>query len=328
MSQQSLFIYHQILHLSSLAHGVRQQLVQWCMYCQVDTFWVLTVADCSRASDRQQRTLGRQQSDDECAVRRAAAKTRTADVAATGYPPSDRDTCTCYCTVHVEYAQSQGTKVIWRRPHRIRLWNRDSRLIVFLASPRVSTLNHEDLDPFSRICTARSTDWLTDARATGSPIAIVVYSMRPKMMRRCWMTAQYLGNNANHSSVVLRRARPVCGWVTRWLEPDIRARSSRKLHKLVARRHQTNDIRSGAETARDPSGRVPVQSGELAEHVARMLGYITLEWVLLNARNLAWKTYATDLSLQPTHEDEPGDPIKHIRHRKPPPASSWIYCGP
>jgi len=40
------------------------------------------VADCSRASDRQQRTLGRQQSDDECAAPRAAAKTRTADVAA------------------------------------------------------------------------------------------------------------------------------------------------------------------------------------------------------------------------------------------------------
>jgi len=33
--------------------------------------------------------LGRQQSDDECAARRAAVKTRTADVAATGYRPSD-----------------------------------------------------------------------------------------------------------------------------------------------------------------------------------------------------------------------------------------------
>jgi len=33
--------------------------------------------------------LGHQQSDDECAARRAAAKTRMADVAATGYPPSD-----------------------------------------------------------------------------------------------------------------------------------------------------------------------------------------------------------------------------------------------
>jgi len=33
--------------------------------------------------------FGRQQSDGECAARRAAAKTRTADVAATGYPPSD-----------------------------------------------------------------------------------------------------------------------------------------------------------------------------------------------------------------------------------------------
>jgi len=50
---------------------------QWCR-----------VADCSRASDRQQRTLGRQQSDEEFAARRAAAKTPTADVAVTGYPPS------------------------------------------------------------------------------------------------------------------------------------------------------------------------------------------------------------------------------------------------
>jgi len=33
--------------------------------------------------------LGCQQFDDECASRRAAAKTQTADVAATGYPPSD-----------------------------------------------------------------------------------------------------------------------------------------------------------------------------------------------------------------------------------------------
>jgi len=47
------------------------------------------MSDCSRASDRQQRTLGRQQSDGECAARRAAAKTPTADVAVTQYPPSD-----------------------------------------------------------------------------------------------------------------------------------------------------------------------------------------------------------------------------------------------
>jgi len=53
-------------------------------------FAALNVGDLpKRASDRQQRTLGRQQSDDECAARQAAAKTRTADVAATGYPPSD-----------------------------------------------------------------------------------------------------------------------------------------------------------------------------------------------------------------------------------------------
>jgi len=46
-------------------------------------------------------------------------------------------------------------KVIWRRPHRVREGNRDTRLM-FNESPTVSSLHpKQDLDPLSRVFTAK-----------------------------------------------------------------------------------------------------------------------------------------------------------------------------
>jgi len=64
-------------------------------------------------------------------------------------------------------------KVIWRRPHQIRGANRDSHSYNVFGFP--SFHPKQDLDPFSRVGTAKSHDRQTDRRP-GSSIAIVCCS--------------------------------------------------------------------------------------------------------------------------------------------------------
>jgi len=62
----------------------------------------------------------------------------------------------CGLVAYKSHLYEQARKVIWRRPHRIRRRNRDPFLYL-LWIPQSFRPKH-DLDPFSRVCTAKPHD--------------------------------------------------------------------------------------------------------------------------------------------------------------------------
>jgi len=77
--------------------------------------------------------------------------------------------------------QQQVAKAIWRRSHRICGENRDSHLIQSFLGLQDSLHSKQDLDPLSRVCTAKSRDRLADAGNIDCSSPHFTRSLRPQI---------------------------------------------------------------------------------------------------------------------------------------------------